>query len=241
MLKTSAKHLLLTACLLAPVGFAAAQDPFTLDDIEVWVGTGTNEIGIAIDWDGFDNAGPSETAPSLAWGFRYNDPNTTAEDALRALLAADTRLVGKFQFFDFGGGPVPFLLGLGYDANGDGALNIENALGNPELFNPATGIAVAEEITGASSVDPNDAYIEDLFNGFWELSTTSGPTATGFVSSSSGIADVLLTPGMFLGFAFASDFSMSVAPNNIVAAVPEPSTLVLLIAGAGFYGRRRRA
>ena len=71
---------------LPPTEPVAAPAPtFTADDVDFWVGTGTNSAILVIDFlDGSANS-------SYAWGFRFNG-STTGEAMLNAIDAADADL-----------------------------------------------------------------------------------------------------------------------------------------------------
>lgn len=216
---------------LACVMNARGED-FTLDDIEFWVGEGANEAALIIDWNG-ENADLDFAAPTLAWGYRWDDA-ATAEDALRDILAADSRLFGNLPNF---GGLGVAVLGLGYDANDDGLFAIEPdpALelvpGDPGFdvtFDAATGLAQDNTETFASSIDPADAYEEGFSinednpdnEGFWHFSFSSTGLVDDFQTSGAGVSGFNLADGQLLGLAFADLFNFAAFPDNIVAAEP---------------------
>lgn len=193
------------ACL-ASCGSALA---FHLDDIEYWIGEGANRSGLAIDWDG-DDLG-LESAPSLAWGYRW-DGAATLEDALRAVLSADARLFAKLGSAGGMGAPV---FGLGYDLNGDGAF----ALDDGAQFD-ADGVAISGPADGAICVDPGDAYREGWATSFWHIATAPGPVAGDWTTAGGGISTSLLAASSWLGFANTPFFDFTAAANNLVAADP---------------------
>ncbi len=58
---------------------------FTFDDVQYWVGSGSNQALLVVDWnDGLD-------AEALAWGYRW-DGTATAEDMINEIVNADERL-----------------------------------------------------------------------------------------------------------------------------------------------------
>ncbi|HRF79496.1 MAG TPA: T9SS type A sorting domain-containing protein [Flavobacteriales bacterium] len=65
----------------------AAFDPlaFTADDVQFWVGSGSNSAILVIDFQ------DGSATPSYAWGFRF-DGSTTGEAMLNAVRAADASL-----------------------------------------------------------------------------------------------------------------------------------------------------
>ena len=64
------------------------NDPdVSLDEIQYWIGEGTNQCGLVIDWN--DGKEPR----SLMWGYRW-DGEATGQDVVDAIVAEDIRLSG---------------------------------------------------------------------------------------------------------------------------------------------------
>ena len=122
LLSSLAGLLIVVPCSGGPVS--------SLDDIEFWVGSGTNQAALLLDWDG-----ESSTDQSLAWGYRW-DGTATGEDMLLQILSADARLFAKTS----AGGPIGIAVyGLGYDNDDDGVFAIDDGT----LFD-SNGIHVGE-------------------------------------------------------------------------------------------------
>ncbi len=99
-----ASNLLFLVLLLTTSLFSVS-----LDDIEYWVGEGSNRAGLVIDWqDGI-------TPQSIMWGYRW-DGTATGEDMLNAIVASDTRLSGD----------VSLPTTINYDLNNDGSLDADD-------------------------------------------------------------------------------------------------------------------
>ncbi|MBR4646378.1 MAG: T9SS type A sorting domain-containing protein [Bacteroidales bacterium] len=81
-------------------------DEFPMEDIEFWVGSGSNSAVVIIGWD--DN--PSGNDFALAWGVRFND-GATAVNMLDSIAIYDNRVT-----YNFGSGLVTY---IGYN---DGVL-----------------------------------------------------------------------------------------------------------------------
>src|ERR1700752_1966109 len=113
-----AESIALAACLLLMTGsLSTARAEFAFDDVEFWVGMGTNRAALVIDW--YEN---SANPPALAWGYRW-DGAAKGRDMLMAIVAADPRLFARL-----GGtlaNPVA-VYGLGYDADDHGAFGIHS-------------------------------------------------------------------------------------------------------------------
>jgi hypothetical protein len=139
------------ALLLADCAAAGPVDSF--DDIEFWVGSGSNQAAVAIDWfkDSTDD-------PALVWGFRW-DGAATGQTMLNAIVAADPRLFAKSGGF---GGLGSSLYGLGYD-DGDG----EFALDDDTVFDEFGFAASAGPADLGMAVDADDLYREGWFLGYW--------------------------------------------------------------------------
>lgn len=99
-----------TLCLLAGA-IAPAALAFSFDDIEFWVGSGSNRAALVIDW----NDGPSPQ--SLAWGYRF-DGAATGQAMFESVAAADPRLFLTTATASFG----TYITAIGYDRDGNGSL-----------------------------------------------------------------------------------------------------------------------
>lgn len=75
----------LIAVFALAIGFARGAVVTDFSDIQYWVGSGTNEAALVIQW----NDGKSPV--SLAWGFRWDDA-ATGWDMIQAITAADSNL-----------------------------------------------------------------------------------------------------------------------------------------------------
>lgn len=91
------KNSVVAAGLAAALVASSPAWGFSFDDIHYWVGTGTNRVGISIDWGGM----------AKAWGYRWNGDTAKLGDAIRAIAREDYRLhIGE----SYG-----YVTGLGYD------------------------------------------------------------------------------------------------------------------------------
>lgn len=103
-----------TACAALAGAFTAtaAATDFTFDDIHYWIGEGTNRAAVVLDWN---NGQPGS---SLAWGVRWNGASTNLTAILGRLDHEDKRLACEIIGDSWGS----WILGFGYDADGDGGV-----------------------------------------------------------------------------------------------------------------------
>jgi hypothetical protein len=147
------------ACAVVMIASHAIAGPFTFDDVDYWVGTGTSRAALVIDW--VEN---STEPAALVWGYRW-DGTAYGRDMLTAIVAADDRLFAKL-----GGSPTNpvAVYGLGYDANNDGTFALDGGSG----FD-AGGFAYTGPADGSTSLDAADYYAEGWFTGFWHFGIAS--------------------------------------------------------------------
>jgi hypothetical protein len=112
---------------------------FSLNDIELWAGTGTNRAALVIHWSAPEVRNNSVLESpianhSLAWGYRWNGA-AVAEDMVKAIALADARLTPVVS------PPSAFglsLLGFILDVNGNGIAGLRNGT-NVLLPSPTNG------------------------------------------------------------------------------------------------------
>ena len=88
-----------------------ADASFTFDDIQYWVGNGSNKAALVIEWH--DGNRPD----AMVWGYRW-DGEATGHNMIVAIAQADPRLVLLTQYTGWMGYPID---GIGY---GESRLNI---------------------------------------------------------------------------------------------------------------------
>lgn len=226
------------AILLALAGLSRAATVTDFSDIQYWVGSGTNEAAMVLQW----NDGKSPV--SLAWGFRW-DGVATGFDMIQAIDAADSRLSVVVNP-DF---PTA-VFGIFYDVDGTGGTFTP---GSPGVF------GVSDDVAGTVS-DPNDHYQNGWASlGFWEyyasggsFDTENGPNTypgssslpgtngtPDWISSWSGASDRELSNGSWDAWDYAPGFA-SETLDIPTAAVPEPGTAALICLSGGLLVWRLR-
>ena len=144
----------------------------TLDDIQLWAGTGTNRAAMVIHWTTpevrNETSVPNPIAErSLAWGYRWNG-RANAEDLFNALLATDPRLFAVVSHQSAYGKAV---FALGYDLNNNrnfGVRRDTNILASVSFTN---GLLVRSfsDADAFQSLDPGDLYWSGWYGPSWEL------------------------------------------------------------------------
>ena len=89
----------------------AAERSFQMENVRFWVGSGTNECAVVIDF----NDG-SEGNRSFAWGYRWNGNAPNIKTILDEITAKDKRLKMFASVSEYGS----YIEAFAYDADGDG-------------------------------------------------------------------------------------------------------------------------
>lgn len=197
------------ALLLADCAAAGPVDSF--DDIEFWVGAGSNRAAVAIDW--FKD---STDEPALVWGFRWNG-TATGQTMLNAIVAADPRLFVKSEGHGTLGSAI---YGLGYD-DGDG----EFALDDDTAFDEFGFSVSAGPADLAMPLDPGDLYREGWFLGYWHYGMSVGNPYDGgsWKASQTGMTGRALKDGDWDSWVYTESFAAMPFAQNPVAAAPPAS------------------
>jgi len=222
----------------------SAEAAFTFDDIEYWVGTGSNRAALVIDWNDGKNH------QSLAWGYRW-DGTAYGADMLMAIAGSgyikdayedptpneylsgdDSRLYACISDWHWGGITGYTVFGLGYDLDGDSG----DFVSGYEDVDHETGYAT----------DSDDHYKEGWYTGYWSywLSNAADPwQAADWEYSGLGMGSRMLSDGDWDGWSFVQPacYGCGEPPSEPVPAVPEPVTMMLLVLGGiGLPLRERR-
>lgn len=90
--------------------FVSSASAFTFDDIHYWIGEGTNQAAVVLDWN---NGQPNS---SIAYGVRWNGASTNMTEMLKRIAHDDRRLNVAMSPGYYG----TSLDGFGYDVDNDG-------------------------------------------------------------------------------------------------------------------------
>lgn len=220
-------------CLLFTARPAAAGLITSMDDIQLWAGTGPNRAVLIIDWTDGKTVPGQSAGQALAWGFRWeNGANPTAEDMMLAIDAIDVRL--QVSYIDYGGDLGRMASGIGYDLDNDGSYFTFTLA-------PASGTT-----SDTQPADDHVGYGDDTH--YWAYYVDAAPSSTVPTGAQWGYADTGMSGRHLVDGSWDSwvntDFTDPNAPTEPVAALaatPEPSTACLLLLGvAGLASQRRR-
>jgi hypothetical protein len=223
-LKKIIGSLFLGAALLVAAS-ASAQTFTNLNDIQYWVGSGTNQSALVISWNDTYTGQSGITPDSLVFGYNWNMPvSGTAPSVYNMLMAiesADTYLELT---------PVP-----AYSSPTNWTLysafyNLTSGTGQPVVGSPGrTG-------TEDGYAPAGDLYAEGWYTGYWQLFNATGdPYTSGtWKSSMAGLATDRLSNDSWNALSFDEALKATLpAPPDAEFAIPEPSCVVLTVAGIG--------
>ncbi len=203
----------LLAAITVLAGNMQAQSIGGFGDIQFWVGTGTNQSALVID---FQYGGTeSATEQSWVWGYRW-DGSATGHNMLDAIQAADPNLTFDSTFF------------VG-DANYQVGSNTYEGQSDFVVEDVSWGYYIA----GGSS-----PLFDDNWNKIGDFDAPHGgttmPSTDQWSISTSGAADRELADGSWDAWSFGpydpSTFEHQTPPSGTAfAAVPEPASIVFLI------------
>lgn len=199
--------ILFVLCLLSGMGlFAQTTAPngtFTYNDIEYWVGSGSNQTAFVIVFN------DGKTPNALVWGYRYDGNKTFAEMA-QEIAATDSR------FFYMADPNHNTLGGLGYDGNGNGVFSLQDedntTVQSVNNFFSVTGY----DYDGYTPTEAEDRWSGGWGSGFFYLSNG------GFSSS---VANNGWTSACFTHFS-SVPFETETVENATYTAVPAPTATV---------------
>ena len=213
----------LTACsaIFSPQAHAAS---FLITDITQWVGVadgaGVNEAVMVIQWPGQTDA--------WAWGYRWQSSETkTGSDMLSAFATASN---GAFVVSGLAGGFVTDLQWMGNSFPG---------------YNAGTGQYLQYFVNNAQVSDnyndgPSSSGGAHILPPLGSPYDEAGPGA--WVASNTGVAGRPLVDGSWDGWSYAGFGEPGPGQAvNAPAAIPEPSSVVLIAGASLALFRRRRS
>jgi hypothetical protein len=228
MMLRGMRYLLVAATVVAALACQAQAELAKIDDFSdlvLWAGSGTNSAAFILQF-----SGTTETPTSVAWGYRWN--GTATMQAMTDAIAGTTTITG-------GSSPPPGLddrlsIASQYYSFGDSGGVFLNSVAYNQTGLPAGWSQTTREIVNDYFEDgtyPN-LYTRADAGGAWLVE--GGSQSMTFTLSQVGASDISLTPGGWYGFV------QGLGPETFgfsqpVAAVPEPSSLVLAACGAAAW------
>jgi hypothetical protein len=213
-----------------------AQLISSFEDIEYWVGSGTNQSVLAIQWS--DGGDPK----SLAWGYRWNDMATGLDmltaiaglsvveppsggDPIETIHGADVRLSLVLWRYGFGDSLYSASFGSGETTR----TQADWDSGYWQYWIYGGDI----EYTPWDETEPS----------YYQVSGSSNYSSVTWWNSQVGASDRPLINNSWDAYVFLPGFAAQVVAQPTAAAIPEPSTWVLLGLSALTFGiwRIRRA
>ena len=165
---------------LAGLFAAVSAHAISLDDIQLWTGSGTNRAALVIEWSTPESTtNSSVSAPvtdkTMVWGYRFNGTSTGTQ-MLQAILHADPKLY-VVASESFG----TFVEGIGYNLNGNGVIGITDGTYTNAITNGfLTSFTV--NVDAAAPLNPGDLYWSGNYGPNWEVWNELGD-AGGLLSS----------------------------------------------------------
>ena len=267
----SMKKVWFVSLAFAGVFLVPKSPAVSFNDIQFWIGSGTNRAGLVVEWSTPETFGGSTVpAPvadkSLVWGYRF-DGTATGAQMLAAILAADPRL---YVVIDETYGT--YVEAIGYHLAGGGGGITDGSFTN--FFTNGLLTNATVDVDAAAPLTPGDLYWGGYFGPNWELWNELGDVG-GFLNSpdcgpnpywtpndpnnpysgvhgqweyaQTGLDSLLLTNGSWIGFSVAAgEYEPDpAAPYNVhkhAPAAPDVSiTALIKNLAGGFQGGQWRA
>ncbi len=218
------------ALAIASLFLVSKSPAISLDDIQLWTGSGTNRAALVIEWNPpivFNNTTvPAPVAnKTLVWGYRFNGA-ATGTQMFNAIVAANPQLYAV-ETYDPSLGTGIEAIGFNLDGSGlagvsDGTNTfLSDAFTNGILTNPDLGA------DAAYSINSGDLFWSSDYNGpYWQIWNELGDSGAFSNSPERGTNayfdpntynhgqwsyadfgpdDLTLTNGSWIGFSIAPD------------------------------------
>jgi len=200
----------------------------SLDDIQLWTGTGTNRAAVVVDWNtpeffNLTTVPAPVTDKTLVWGYRFNGTATAAQ-MFNAVVAANPRLYAV-EYVDpkYGVG----IQGIGFNLDGTGIAGVTDGTitDSPNIFTNGVLIDGNLNVDGARSLNSGDLFWSGFDGPYWQLWNELGDsggfcnspnrgssefwdpdfyTQGQWASAYAGLSGLLLTNGSWIGFSISA-------------------------------------
>ncbi|MGH7939659.1 MAG: hypothetical protein ACREFR_01125 [Limisphaerales bacterium] len=219
----------------------AQAHAISLDDIQLWAGSGTNRAALVIEWNAPEvlnqTAVPAPIAnKTMVWGYRFNG-TATGTQMLDAVLGADPKLYVMVNE-EFGS---TFVVGIGYNRNGNGVIGLTDGVTTNYFINGLLTNNDSLFADSAAPIDSRDLYWGGFNGPNWQVFTETNDGG-GFYNSPNrgssqywdptnseqgqwsfaeeGLDDLPLTNGSWIGFSVAAagyNYNDPADPANEIA------------------------
>ena len=233
-------------CLLLALAslFLVPKSPaISLDDIQLWTGSGTNRAALVVEWNTpeFFNL-TTVPAPiankTMVWGYRFNG-TATGDQMFNAIVTANPQLYAVESIDPTYGVEVK---GIGFNRDATGIAGVTDGTNAYTVSSFTNGVLVANtnlDVDGIQSLNKGDLFWSGFNGPYWQLWNETNDSGGFFnspnrgssefwdpnsyaqgqwVSAYYGLSDLTLTDGSWIGFSVsAAGYPTNTADPNYSA------------------------
>lgn len=192
--------------LLALAGcLVVSKSPaISLDDIQIWTGSGTNRAALVIDWNtpevfNYTTVPAPVANKTMVWGYRFNGA-ATGTQMLQAILAADPKLYVVADI-TFG----TFVEAIGYNLNGTGLAGVSDGTVTNYFTNNFLTTATVN-VDAAYPLKNGDLFWSGYYGPYWQLWNELGDSG-GFLNSPNRGSSPYMDPNSYTQGQWASAYN----------------------------------
>jgi len=201
----------------------------SLDDIQLWTGSGTNRAALVIEWNAPEIINNGNTVPApvanktMVWGYRFNGI-ATGTQMFNAVVAANPNLYAVVAIDPELGTEVQ-AIGFNLDGTGRAGVTDGTLIVNARAFTNGVFVNTGLNVDGTLALNRGDLFWSGFDGPYWQLWNELGD-AGGFLnspnrgsnpfwdglsaqgewaSSYSGLDGLVLTNGSWIGFSVSAD------------------------------------
>ena len=209
---------------LASLFVSASVRAISLDDIQLWTGSGTNRAGLVIEWNSPEIFNATTVAAPVAnktmvWGYRFNG-SPSATQMFTAILASDPKLYAVASE-TYG----TFIESIGYNLSGNGNIGITDGTHTNYFTNGYLADATVD-VDAAAPLNRGDLFWSGDYGPNWQIWNEVGDSG-GFENSpdrgtnafsnadtgeqgqwfyaTNGLDELPLTNGSWIGLSVSAD------------------------------------
>lgn len=206
------KHMKTIRFLLALAGSLTVQhlQAISLDDIQLWTGSGTNRAALVIDWNSPQIINNTNTVPppvankTMVWGYRFNG-TATATEMVNSIIAADHRLYAIETIDPTYGTEMD---ALGYNLNGRGIAGVTDGSVTDAPIAFANGVVIDPNLNvdAVHSLNSGDLFWSGHYGPYWQLWNELNDEG-GFLNSPNIGTNVYMDPNTYNQGQWSSAYS----------------------------------